>query len=141
MYKQIQNTYQKGLNRDFSPSKQDGTSYYDMLNFRVTTDEGLSTLAIETEKGNKKILSIPDLGGFYKILCDVVLDILGKDIVSTDFIYHLPHLQCRCRYEDFLLSTLPLSTLPSCRAHQGIVLACAIAPTPAVKTLMNARPF
>lgn len=55
------NTYSKGLNQDTSRSKYDQSNYYDALNIRVVTDEGLSTGSIENERGNSLNFVIPDL--------------------------------------------------------------------------------
>lgn len=55
------NSYFKGLNQDNSRSKYDPTNYYDALNVRVVTRDGLSTGSIENEKGNTLAFTIPDV--------------------------------------------------------------------------------
>lgn len=55
------NTYNKGLNQDASRSKYDPSNYYDALNLRIVTHDGLSTGSIENEKGNALTFSIPNL--------------------------------------------------------------------------------
>jgi hypothetical protein len=54
------NTYIKGLNQDNSRSKYDPANYYDALNIKVITGDGLSTGSIENEKGNKLSFLVPD---------------------------------------------------------------------------------
>jgi hypothetical protein len=55
------NSYNKGLNQDSSRSKYDPTSYYNALNLRVVTHEGLSTGSLENENGNILTFTIPNL--------------------------------------------------------------------------------
>ena len=55
------NSYNKGLNQDASRSKYDPANYYDALNLRVVTHDGLSTGSVENEKGNALTFGIPDL--------------------------------------------------------------------------------
>jgi hypothetical protein len=50
----------KGLDRDSSISKRDPNSYYDALNIRVLTDDGLSTGSITNEKGNSLLFKMPN---------------------------------------------------------------------------------
>lgn len=53
----------KGLDRDNSPSKHDFNSYYDGLNIRVVTDDGLTTGSITNELGNELLFKIPSVVG------------------------------------------------------------------------------
>jgi uncharacterized protein (TIGR02145 family) len=62
----------KGLDRDSSFSKRDPNSYYDALNIRVLTDDGLSTGSITNEKGNSLLFSMPESLGAVFILPEVV---------------------------------------------------------------------
>ena len=55
------NSYNKGLNQDASRSKYDPASYYDALNIRVVTHDGLSTGSIENENGNQLTFELPTL--------------------------------------------------------------------------------
>lgn len=55
------NTYNKGMNQDASRSKYDPANYYNALNLRIVTHDGLSTGSIENEKGNALAFSIPDI--------------------------------------------------------------------------------
>jgi hypothetical protein len=48
---EVKNSWEKGLNSDFSKTKTPNNTYLDALNIRVVTDEGNSTLAIENTKG------------------------------------------------------------------------------------------
>ena len=58
----------KGMNRDTSPSKHDFNSYYDAMNVRVVTDDGLATGSITNEKGNELLFKIPEtLGALYHL--------------------------------------------------------------------------
>ncbi len=60
-------TYTGGLDKDTSKSKFRNQSYYDAKNIRVITDDGLSTGAIENEKGNKLSFQIPRTEAIWKI--------------------------------------------------------------------------
>lgn len=61
------NTWNKGLNSDFSKLKSQQDSYLDAKNIRVMTDEGSSTFAIENIKGNKFSFNIPPVEATYTI--------------------------------------------------------------------------
>jgi len=54
-------SYLGGMNQDSAKNKRPANSYYSLLNFRVTTEDGLSTGSLETEKGNKIGFTIPDI--------------------------------------------------------------------------------
>jgi len=54
-------SYLGGMNQDSAKNKRPANSYYSLLNFRVTTEDGLSTGSLETEKGNKLGFTIPDI--------------------------------------------------------------------------------
>lgn len=56
-----QHTYFEGMNQDSSKEKYKNSQYYSMKNFRVLTNEGLSSGAIENEKGHKFSFRVPDL--------------------------------------------------------------------------------
>ena len=55
------NTWNKGLNSDFSKLKSQPDSYLDAKNIRVITDEGSSTFAIENIRGNKFDFKLPPI--------------------------------------------------------------------------------
>ena len=61
------NTWNKGLNSDFSKLKSRQDSYLDAKNIRVMTDEGSSTFAIENIKGNEFSFNIPSVEATYTI--------------------------------------------------------------------------
>ena len=61
------NTWNKGLNSDFSKLKSQQDSYLDAKNIRVMTDEGSSTFAIENIKGNEFSFNIPVVEATYTI--------------------------------------------------------------------------
>ena len=61
------NTWNKGLNSDFSKLKSQQDSYLDAKNIRVLTDEGSSSLAIENVRGNKLSFKLPTVINTYKI--------------------------------------------------------------------------
>jgi hypothetical protein len=61
------NTWNKGLNSDFSKLKSQQDSYLDAKNIRVMTDEGSSTFAIENIRGNEFSFNIPPVEATYTI--------------------------------------------------------------------------
>lgn len=61
-----------GLDRDLAYLKYPNNKYYSMENFRVTTSEGLSTGAIENEKGNKLDFIIPNTTQVIKLYLDPI---------------------------------------------------------------------
>lgn len=61
------NTWNKGLNSDFSKLKSQQDSYLDAKNIRVMTDEGSSSFAIENIKGNEFSFNIPSVEATYTI--------------------------------------------------------------------------
>ena len=61
------NTWNKGLNSDFSKLKSQPDSYLDAKNIRVITDEGSSTFAIENIRGNKFDFKLPPIESTYLI--------------------------------------------------------------------------
>ena len=61
------NTWNKGLNSDFSKLKSQQDTYLDAKNIRVMTDEGSSTFAIENIKGNEFSFNIPVVEKTYTI--------------------------------------------------------------------------
>lgn len=50
-----------GMDQDSSKNKRNPNSYYSMSNFRIITNEGLSSGSIETEKGTVLSFIVPDL--------------------------------------------------------------------------------
>jgi hypothetical protein len=63
----IRNTFDKGLNKDLSKGKTANNTLLENLGFNIVTELGLSTLALETPKGNKYSFEIPDTFAIYKI--------------------------------------------------------------------------
>jgi len=63
----IRNTFDKGLNKDLSKGKTANNTLLENLGFNIVTELGLSTLALETPKGNKYSFTIPDTYEIYKI--------------------------------------------------------------------------
>jgi len=53
--------YTKGMNRDISSDKQDPNTYYSLENFRVVTEDGLTTGSLVNESSTEEKFSIPDL--------------------------------------------------------------------------------
>lgn len=64
----ITNTFAQGLDRDSSKNKYDNSHYYDAKNFRIVTQEGLSSGAFENIRGTQYRMDILD-----NICGDVVL--------------------------------------------------------------------
>jgi hypothetical protein len=67
------NTWNKGLNSDFSKLKSQQDSYLDAKNIRVMTDEGSSTFAIENIRGNEFSFNIPSVEATYTITKDPLI--------------------------------------------------------------------
>lgn len=65
-------SYSKGLNKDASKSKYDTSQYYDAYNFRILTNEGLSSGSIVNEEGHTLSFIIPDLPSMTHANGDVI---------------------------------------------------------------------
>ena len=63
----VNNGYAKGLNRDMALSFYDKQSYFDLINMKVVTQDGGTTLNLESEEGNQLLFNVPDLPDLYKI--------------------------------------------------------------------------
>lgn len=61
------NTFYGGMDQDTSKSKYSKTNYYNLVNGKVLTEEGLSSGNIENEDGNLLSFSFPDTYGFWKL--------------------------------------------------------------------------
>ena len=61
------NTYIGGLDRDTSKSKYPANKYFNMLNGKVITEDGLSTGSITNEKGNSLSFTIPDTQAIWEL--------------------------------------------------------------------------
>lgn len=61
------NTYIGGLDRDTSKSKYQPNKYFNMLNGKVITEDGLSTGSITNEKGNSLSFTIPDTQAMWEL--------------------------------------------------------------------------
>jgi hypothetical protein len=62
-----ENLFSGAMNQDFSKSSLPANKYYRALNFRVTTDKGLSTTALENIKGNVELIDIPNTSEVKKL--------------------------------------------------------------------------
>ena len=57
-----------GMDRDSSLSKRDSNKYFDGMNIRVLTDDGVSTGSVINEKGNSLLFKMPtSLGAIYTV--------------------------------------------------------------------------
>jgi hypothetical protein len=80
---QITHTFEQGLEQDVSNSFFPNNKYYNLKNFRLTTDEGGSSLCLENEKGNRLDFSIPTTQQVYKVF---VVDGATVTINGVEFI-------------------------------------------------------
>jgi hypothetical protein len=78
----IRNTFDKGLNKDLSKGKTANNTMLENLGFNVVTELGLSTLALETPKGNKYSFEIPDTFDIYKITIQSIIEHHSKYYLS-----------------------------------------------------------
>lgn len=86
----IINTFIGGMSRDISPTKQDNNHLYYAENFRITTQDGLSSAILENEKGNT--LTISFSGKDYISHCFMRNDlILFLKNSSANYIYRVDH--------------------------------------------------
>lgn len=53
--------YTKGMSRDITSDKTNAESYYNLENFRVVTEDGLTTGSLTNESSNTEKFTIPDL--------------------------------------------------------------------------------
>ena len=60
MIKAAKYTY-RGMNQDFSKSKHPGEFYYSGKNIRILSTNSQSSLSVTNERGNEKILELPDI--------------------------------------------------------------------------------
>ncbi len=98
----------KGMNRDLSVSKVDGSAAYDNRNIRLIATDKDTLLSVTNERGNKKVNDVSFVGTLvgYGVLNDYVIlftventaDENGKAI-STSYIY-------RVRYENDTFSSI-----------------------------------
>ena len=85
------NTWNKGLNSDFSKLKSQQDSYLDAKNIRVMTDEGSSTFAIENIKGNEFSFNLPPVEATYTITKNpIVLGFIYVDLQRDSSYVTLP---------------------------------------------------
>ena len=75
------NTWNKGLNSDFSKLKSQQDSYLDAKNIRVMTDEGSSTFAIENIRGNEFSFKLPAVEATYQLDVSNIEGTLYIDII------------------------------------------------------------
>jgi len=63
----FKNTYDGGIDKDTSKAKFQPNRYFELNDFRVATEGGLSSFALETERGNKFQFEFPSIGGIQKV--------------------------------------------------------------------------
>lgn len=78
------NTYIKGLDKDTSPLKYAPEKYYHLENFKILTEGGSSSAALENEKGNRRDFKIPNTQGVYKIKEEYI----GSVIVTLEGLFY-----------------------------------------------------
>ena len=98
------NTYSKGLNKDLSKAKFGPEQYYELNDFRVVTQGGLSSFALETERGNTLSFKTPAIAGiqrltivnssqslqsfnYFVIINGEIKSFTSSQLINTDFIY------------------------------------------------------
>ena len=86
------NTWNKGLNSDFSKLKSQQDTYLDAKNIRVMTDEGSSTFAIENIRGNDFSFNIPTVEATYTItkIPGVVEEVVAVNLTREGVTISLP---------------------------------------------------
>ena len=62
------NTYIKGIDQDTSPQKRRPETYYLLKDGHVVTEEGMTSGAIENEKGTTLAFTVPDTQNIYKLV-------------------------------------------------------------------------
>lgn len=65
-----ESTFSGGQNQDLSKTLIPANKYYSSLNFRISTDKGLSTGALENIRGNIELVDIPNIPSVQQILLD-----------------------------------------------------------------------
>lgn len=63
----------QGMNQDFAKTKIPPNIYYEAINFRPSTDKGLSDGALENIRGNVALATIPDTAAVQKISLDLTV--------------------------------------------------------------------
>ena len=81
------NTFSKGLEQDISKQKYPNDKIYDSVDWRILTDKGLSTGALENIQGNKEIFNIrQDASLIQNIIIGPNLRIIGSCVVRDEII-------------------------------------------------------
>jgi hypothetical protein len=102
------NTFNKGINQDLSKLKYQPDSYLEAWNFRVLTNDGLSSFALENTKGNKNVINLPTfLSIEWKININDSLGNVTFDINGTEIILNLSSFIDKTTFDlyNFLLNT------------------------------------
>jgi len=63
------NGYSAGLNKDTSESLYSNNSYTNALDFRIITDDGLSTGVLVNIKGNEEMITLPTVNSYWRLEC------------------------------------------------------------------------
>lgn len=85
----VNNSFRKGINQDLSKTSPHNETCVEIENFRLTTDEGLSTFALNNLKGTSLCGTIPNTYPIYKIQittpgsCTIVIDGTPASAVYT----------------------------------------------------------
>lgn len=67
-------TFNDGLDKDQSNLLRSDNSYFNARNIRITTDSGISQLAVTNTKGNTELVTIPNTSNVYKIVAAAGID-------------------------------------------------------------------
>lgn len=81
----IKNGYSKGLNRDVGLDRFDHNNYYDLVNMRVITQQGLTTGNLESEKGNELLFRLPNVPACTKVVFSRTETVFDVDIESNSY--------------------------------------------------------
>jgi hypothetical protein len=76
-------TYIGGIDQDTSKLKYKQTSYFEAHNFKVVTEDGSSTGALENERGNKLTFKIPSTSRSYKLRRTDVDAVAGSETIDV----------------------------------------------------------
>ena len=76
-------TYLGGIDQDTSKLKYKQTSYFEAHNFKVITEDGSSTGALENERGNKLTFKIPSTSRSYKLRRTDVDAVAGSETIDV----------------------------------------------------------
>lgn len=80
MAQDIHQSLFSGMNQDLSKTSVPANKYYRALNFRITTDRGLSSSALENIRGNLDLIEIPETSEVKKL--EIAFGSLGATEIS-----------------------------------------------------------